>query len=92
LPGRSVIAEGIWRVEPQRIPSGNAAEKFAGAGTRPALRRFSIKCSNLTRGESMKDPVCIFECRRGFILERLRPHAIAEPCDLAGLTIGLRRN
>jgi hypothetical protein len=40
----------------------------------------------------MKDPVCIFECRRGFILERLRPHAIAEPCDLAGLTIGLRRN
>jgi hypothetical protein len=29
-------------------------------------RAFSIKCSNLERGESMKDPVGIFGCWRGF--------------------------
>ena len=43
----------------------------------------------------MKDPVCIFECRRGISFWSagyLRPHAIREPCDRAGLIVGLRRN
>jgi hypothetical protein len=36
------------------------------AGTNPALRSCLVKCSNLERGESMKDPVSIFGCWRGF--------------------------
>jgi hypothetical protein len=35
-------------------------------GTKPALRNYLFKCSNLERGESMKDPVSIFGCWRGF--------------------------
>ena len=40
----------------------------------------------------MKDPVCIFECRRGFSLWRARPvtGCDREPCDRAGLIIRLR--
>ena len=34
-----------------------------------ALRGYLIKCSNLQRGDSMKDPVSIFGCWRGFQLE-----------------------
>jgi hypothetical protein len=42
----------------------------------------------------MKHPVGIFGCGRGFSLWRERPraHAEREPCDRAGLIIGLRRN
>src|SRR6195256_1953629 len=39
---------------------------LALAGTNPALRSCLFKCSNLERGESMKDPVSIFGCWRGF--------------------------
>ena len=41
----------------------------------------------------MKDPVCIFECRRGFRYgaDGLRPRD-RKPCDRAGLIIELRRN
>ena len=39
---------------------------LALAGTNPALRSCLVKCSNLERGESMKDPVSIFGCWRGF--------------------------
>jgi hypothetical protein len=91
-----------WRYHRRNMARGTASEfhqemppgKFAVAGTKPALRRFSVKCSNLARGESMKDPVCIFECRRGFSLWSGRPAAARdrEPCDRAGLIIGLRRN
>jgi hypothetical protein len=67
--------------------------KFAVAGTKPVLRRFSFKCSNLARGESMKDPVCIFEAGGVFRYgaDGLRPRD-REPCDRAGLIIELRRN
>ena len=36
------------------------------SGTNPALEGWLFKCSNLERGESMKDPVDVFGCRRGF--------------------------
>ena len=35
-------------------------------GTKTAYRSSLPKCSNLERGESMKDPVSIFGCWRGF--------------------------
>src|SRR5258708_24552774 len=37
-------------------------------GTKTAYRSSLFKCSNLERGESMKDPVSIFGCWRGFQL------------------------
>ena len=47
--------------------TGTVRKKLA---TRPERNRgqqgFQIKCSNLARGESMKDPVGVFGCRRGF--------------------------
>src|ERR1700694_3800114 len=45
---------------------------LALAGTNPALRSCLVKCSNLERGESMKDPVSIFGCWRGFSIWGLR--------------------
>ena len=62
-----------------RNPRRDSARRIPGAaGTKSLPPRFSLKCSNLARGESMKDPVCIFECRRGFSLWSRRPgHAIA---------------
>ena len=44
----------------------------------------------------MKDPVCIFECRRGFHCQRLQPYAIASHAiggsdlDYAGTNTALR--
>jgi hypothetical protein len=66
---RRNMARGTTSEFHQEMPPA----KFAAAGTKPVLRRFSVKCSNLARGESMKDPVCIFECRRGFSLWSGRP-------------------
>ena len=46
-------------------------EECEMAGTEAGFSMFPLKCSNLARGESMKDPVCIFECRRGFHFESI---------------------
>src|SRR4029077_21047785 len=44
-----------------RIRSTPGALKMCNvAGTNRAMRRYSIKCSNLERGESMKDPIGVF--------------------------------
>jgi hypothetical protein len=57
---------GAWNRK-RIAPQANCTKRIQRtAGTKPAPRRFFLKCSNLARGESMKDPVCIFECRRGF--------------------------
>jgi hypothetical protein len=40
----------------------------------------------------MKDPVCIFECGRGFRYRGLPAACDREPCDRAGLIVGLCRN
>ena len=42
------------------------AKNLTCAGTKPTPRSYPGKCSNLERGESMKDPVSIFGCWRGF--------------------------
>jgi hypothetical protein len=49
-----------------RNQPGIAAKISDVTGTKPALRNYLFKCSNLERGESMKDPVSIFGCWRGF--------------------------
>ena len=48
------------------------AKNLTCAGTKPAPRSYLGKCSNLVRGESMKDPVSIFGCWRGFSIWGLR--------------------
>ena len=76
LRGLRVIADRIRRV----VPQANCTQRIPRtAGTKRAPRRFSLKCSNLARGESMKDPVCIFECRRGFSLWSGRSAAARNP-------------
>ena len=40
---------------------------------------FLIKCSNLQRGDSMKDPVSIFGCWRGFLFFGSPRGALASP-------------
>src|SRR5882757_8192090 len=47
-------------------PAPVAAKISDVTGTKPAPRNYLFKCSNLERGESMKDPVSIFGCWRGF--------------------------
>jgi len=54
--------------------------------------RFLFSASNLARGESTKDPVGIFGCRRGFRLESDKRPRDIEPCDRASLIIAWRRN
>jgi hypothetical protein len=80
LRGLCVTADEIvaWNRKrmPKRIPGA--------AGTKPRPRRLPLKCSNLVKGESTKDPVCIFECRRGFSLGRGRPAARAIPSHAIG--------
>src|SRR4051812_33677896 len=41
-------------------------------GTKGPRRSSPLKCSHLERGESMKDPVSIFGCWRGFHFASLR--------------------
>ena len=41
-------------------------ESHGFPGTKRPGRSLPVKCSNLERGESMKDPVSIFGCWRGF--------------------------
>ena len=58
-------------ISPREIAKRIQRREFNGknpraAGTKPAPRRFPVKCSNLARGESTKDPVDIFGCGRGF--------------------------
>src|SRR5215204_2807192 len=83
-PVPCAIAGGIWRAEPaMRLHQEKSPREFneenstkrifttripGAAGTKPASRSFPVKCSNLARGESTKDPVCIFGCGRGFSL------------------------
>jgi len=43
--------------------------RFGKMGTKPASESFLAECSNLARGESMKDPVHISGCGRGFRME-----------------------
>jgi hypothetical protein len=44
-------------------------KRFGKMGTKPASGNSLAECSNLARGESMKDPVHIFGCGRGFHME-----------------------
>ena len=90
---------GTGRLSPTEYGARNPRRGFhqensaKAAGTKPALRRFLLKCSNLARGESMKDPVCISGCGRGFRLSRgIAAARDREPCDRAGLIIEFRRN
>jgi hypothetical protein len=78
----------------KRMPREFWQENSRNGRNEAGASAFSLKCGNLARGESMKDPVCIFECRRGFSLWSGQPAAArdSEPCDRAGLIIGLRRN
>ena len=49
----------------KRISPGIGNE-FCNGGNEADAPTFLFKCSNLARGESTKDPVYIFGCRRGF--------------------------
>jgi len=48
------------------------AKNLTCAGTKPTPRSYPGKCSNLERGESMKDPVSVLGCWRGFSIWGLR--------------------
>src|SRR5882757_6321777 len=69
-----------------RNPPPVAAKISDVTGTKSAPRNYLFKCSNLERGESMKDPVSIFGCWRGFQFpERLA--ALAHPSVCASSMI-----
>jgi len=54
-----------------------ASKNFGAPGTKPSLQSSSSKCSNLARGESIKDLVGVFGCRRGFHFGHWRRSAVA---------------
>src|SRR6202022_3567751 len=64
------VEPDFWRGRGNRRAAEPApdliAQKSDLAGTKPAPRDCLFNCSNLERGESMKDPVSIFGCWRGF--------------------------
>ena len=71
-----------------KAPVGNRepGQKIAdlreiGGNETKASEVFSIKCSNLARGESMKHPVGAFGCRRGFHFGMIgcMPQGAAQP-------------
>jgi hypothetical protein len=65
-----VAAEPYFPRSPERRRCGTRPrwlQKISDVtGTKSAPRNCLFKCSNLERGESMKDPVSIFGCWRGF--------------------------
>jgi hypothetical protein len=65
---RQVIADGIWRAETATRITPRESRKSGGNET--GASTFPLKCSNLARGESTKDPVYISGCGRGFRLSR----------------------
>jgi hypothetical protein len=79
---------------PTEFNEENSTKRIPGAaGTKPAPRSFPVKCSNLARGESTKDPACVFGCGRGFSLtDAGGARAIISHAIERGLIIGLRRN
>jgi hypothetical protein len=54
-------------VEGNRVSSGdNHGKNQDVPGTKGSRRSLPLKCSNLARGESMKDPASVLGCWRGF--------------------------
>jgi hypothetical protein len=49
----------------------NLAKNLEAAGTQTLVRRFRLKCSNLARGESMKDPVGYLRIPAGFFMRAI---------------------
>src|SRR5258707_9495927 len=50
--------------------SAHVVERLCVPGTKGPKRSLALKCSNLARGESMKDPVSVLGCWQGFHLPR----------------------
>ena len=62
-----------------RGSTGAAITKKTGLpGTNGPERSLPLKCSNLARGESMKDPVSVLGCWRGFHFGRTAPFRAAQ--------------
>src|SRR5258706_8573978 len=71
--GRGGTDAGAEHVSDWIVPKKMTRQRnLTEPGTKTAYRSSLPKCSNLERGESMKDPVSIFGCWRGFqFAERL---------------------
>jgi hypothetical protein len=64
----------------------NLQKNLTRAGTKPAQQGYRFKCSNLERGESMKDPVSILGCWRGFSICGRRGSLTEVQSNVGGLS------